>query len=171
MMIVDVTELKNGQTTFDFSFDATQIDLKSETEKLKNSVRVTGKLKKGIVQTDIEGRISTSVAIECIRCLQPIERHLDFPFEASFVTAENYTQEKDAEVSGRDLEISIFEGDKIDLTELAREQILLNLPEQVFCKEDCQGFCQKCGANRNLIDCKCEEKETDPRWAALKNLK
>jgi uncharacterized protein len=52
-----------------------------------------------------------------------------------------------------------------------REQILLNLPEQVFCKEDCKGLCQKCGANRNLIDCKCDSDETDPRWAALKNLK
>lgn len=171
MMIVDVTELKSGQTTFDFSIDAAQIDLESETEKLKNSVRVAGKLKKGIVQTDIEGRISTDVEIECNRCLQPVEQHLDFPFEAAFVTAENYTQEKDAEINERDLEISIFEGNKIDLKELAREQILLNLPEQIFCKEDCRGFCQKCGANRNLIDCKCEEKETDPRWAALKNLK
>jgi uncharacterized protein len=60
---------------------------------------------------------------------------------------------------------------ELDLTELAREQILLNLPSQVFCREDCQGLCQKCGANLNLIDCSCEESEVDPRWAALRNLK
>jgi uncharacterized protein len=57
------------------------------------------------------------------------------------------------------------------LTELVREQILLAVPEQVFCREDCKGLCLKCSANRNLIDCNCEEKEIDPRWAALKNLK
>jgi uncharacterized protein len=46
----------------------------------------------------------------------------------------------------------------------------LNLPEQVFCREDCRGLCAKCGANRNATDCGCEEKEIDPRWAGLKNL-
>jgi len=65
----------------------------------------------------------------------------------------------------------VFEGDELDLTELVREQILLNLPEQTFCNPDCKGLCPKCGQNRNLIDCNCEENETDPRWAALKNLK
>jgi uncharacterized protein len=69
------------------------------------------------------------------------------------------------------LEIAILESNNIDVAELVREQILLNLPEQVFCAEDCKGLCPQCGANRNLIDCKCEEKEIDPRWAALKNLK
>jgi uncharacterized protein len=68
------------------------------------------------------------------------------------------------------LDVAVYEGDKIDLGELVREQIILNQPEQVFCREDCKGLCEKCGANRNLIDCKCEEKEIDPRWAALKNL-
>ena len=69
------------------------------------------------------------------------------------------------------MDVSVIEGFEIDLTELVREQILLNLPEQVFCREDCKGLCEKCGANRNLINCNCEEKEIDPRWSALKNLK
>ncbi|MGH7783338.1 MAG: DUF177 domain-containing protein, partial [Candidatus Binatia bacterium] len=54
--------------------------------------------------------------------------------------------------------------------EVVREQILLDLPDQVFCTENCRGLCPKCGANRNLIDCKCEEDNVDPRWAALNNL-
>jgi uncharacterized protein len=45
------------------------------------------------------------------------------------------------------------------------------LPEQAFCREDCRGLCEKCGANQNLIDCKCEEKEIDPRWQGLRELK
>ena len=61
--------------------------------------------------------------------------------------------------------------ESLDLKEIIREQILLNLPEQVFCTPDCKGLCPKCGANRNLIDCNCNETEIDPRWAALKNLR
>jgi uncharacterized protein len=70
-----------------------------------------------------------------------------------------------------DLDVDAITSDELDLKEVVREQILLNLPEQEFCGEDCKGLCQKCGTNLNLIDCKCEETEIDPRWAALKNLK
>jgi len=170
-MIVDLTTIKDTRASFDFSIEPTQIDLETETARMKNVARVQGKIKKGIAQTDVAGEIHAVVEIECSRCLQPAEETLDILFTAAFVTAENYTREKEAEINLDNLEVSIYEGDKIDLTELAREQIVLNLPEQIFCREDCQGFCQKCGANRNLIDCNCEEKEIDPRWAALKNLK
>jgi uncharacterized protein len=170
-MIVDVVSLKDGQTSFDFQVAPGEIDLEGEPVKLKDAVKIQGELKKGIAQTDVRGEISGEIEVECNRCLQDARMYLEFPFEAVFVTAENYTQEKEAELKAGDLEVSIFEGDKLDLTELAREQILLNLPSQVFCREDCQGLCQKCGANLNLIDCSCEESEVDPRWAALRNLK
>ncbi len=170
-MIFDVALLKDAQTSFDFQVSPDEIDLEGETIKLKKAVEVVGKLKKGIAQTDVLGEISAEIEAECNRCLQSAEVTLDFPFEAVFVTPENYTQEKESELRIGDLEVSVFEGDKIDLTELVREQILLNLPTQVFCRKDCRGLCQKCGANLNLIDCNCKEEEIDPRWSALKNLK
>jgi len=169
-MIVDLITIKAQSSSFDFSIEPNQIDLESETARVKNVVRVQGKIKKGIVQTDVEGEISTTIDIECDRCLQPVDKTFDFSFNAAFVTADNYTQAKEAELNQGDLEISIYAGDAIDLGELVREQIILNLPEQTFCRDDCKGLCPKCGANRNLIDCNCEEKEIDPRWAALKNL-
>lgn len=170
-MIVDLITIKGANSSFDFTLEPSQIDLDDETVKLKTGVQVAGKIKKGIVQTDVEGAISTVVEVECGRCLQPVEKSLDVSFSAAFVTAENYTKAAEAKLNEQDLDVSIYEGDKIDLTELVREQIVLALSEQVFCREDCQGLCWKCAANRNLIDCNCEEKEVDPRWAALKNLK
>jgi uncharacterized protein len=170
-MILDLIKLEKSPYPFEFSLSPEEIDLDSDEAKLKNAVNVKGTLTKHIAQTDVEGIISTQTEVECSRCLQAIEQKLEFPFHAAFVTKENYTQAKEAELKAEDLDVSVFEGDKINLTELVREQILLNLPEQVFCREDCKGLCEKCGANRNLIDCKCIEKEIDPRWSALKNLK
>lgn len=170
-MIVDITSLKDLRTSFDFQIAPDEIDLEGEPIKLNDAVAVEGSLKKGIAQTDVRGKISARIEAECSRCLQFANLNLNFPFEAVFVTAENYTREKEAELRADDLEVSVFEGDRIDLTELAREQILLNLPSQVLCREDCRGLCQKCGANLNLIDCNCEEEKIDPRWSALKKLK
>ena len=170
-MIVDLAKPENAFLPFDFSIQPDEIDLEGETIKLESAVKVKGELKKGSVQIDVNGTISARVALECTRCLQTIERDLEFPFEAAFVFPENYTEAREAELKDADLDVSVIETSELDLNELAREQILLNLPEQVYCSEDCKGLCEKCGANRNLINCNCEEKEIDPRWAALKNLK
>ena len=170
-MLVDLSAVKEQQAAFIFSLEPNEIDLESETAKVADAVQVEAKLKKGIAQTDVSGTISAKLEIECSRCLQPTEQDFEISFNAAFVTPENYTEAKEAELRSEDLDVSIFEGDRINLTELVREQILLAVPIQAFCREDCKGLCQKCSANRNLVDCNCEEKEVDPRWAALKNLK
>ncbi len=170
-MIIDLITLEKSPHPFNFTPAPGEIDLESEAVKLKDDVRLEGMLTNHIAQTDIEGKISAAVEFDCTRCLQNIERDLEFPFEAAFVTEENYTEAKEAELNAADLDVSIFDGTRIDLTELVREQIILNLPAQIFCIEDCKGLCAKCGANRNLIDCNCEEKEIDPRWQSLRELK
>jgi uncharacterized protein len=170
-MIIDLTTHKDKNISFDFFIPAEEINLEDEAVKLNDAVKIQGNLAKGIVQVDIEGEISADVELECSRCLQAVRQFLGFPFQAVFVTPENYTDEREVQLGSEDLEVSIFNGDKIDLTELTREQIVLAVPAQVFCREDCKGLCQKCGANKNLINCNCEEKEVDPRWAALKDLK
>ncbi len=170
-MLIDLTKSENWESSFDISLSPDEIDLLSDSAKLKNHINARGKWEKKIAQTDVEGEIFARVEGECSRCLEAVEINLTIPFKAVFVAPENYTEAREAELHADDLEVSIFDDDKIDLREIVREQILLNLPAQVFCTEDCEGLCQKCGANLNLIDCNCEEYEIDPRWSALKNLK
>ena len=58
----------------------------------------------------------------------------------------------------------------LDLSDMAAEQVLLALPMRVVCAEECAGLCPQCGGNRNLEGaCRCEP-ETDPRWAALRDI-
>jgi uncharacterized protein len=170
-MIIDLITLRDSPHEFEIALAPEEIDLDGDEAKLENAVEVKGKLTKHIAQADVEGTIRAELEIECTRCLQKIDKELEFAFNAAFVTPENFTESREAELNASDLDISVIDGNEIDLSELVREQILLNLPEQVFCREDCKGLCEKCGANRNLIDCNCNEKEIDPRWAALKNLK
>ena len=167
-MYIDLTKLSEGRKDFD---ETIQVDLDEESVRLLEPCRIFGELKKGIVQVDVAGKIIVKVEMECSRCLTPVESTLEISFKVSYITEEHYTNEKDSELHGEELEISIYDGEKIDLTDLAREQILLNLPAQTFCSENCQGLCPKCGANLNQKTCDCETKEIDPRWANLKNLR
>jgi uncharacterized protein len=62
-------------------------------------------------------------------------------------------------------------GDQLDLAPLARDAVLLELPQAPVCTDGCQGLCPECGANRNEGDCGHADVPTDPRWAALDALR
>jgi len=66
-------------------------------------------------------------------------------------------------------EYLIPENGLMNLGELVRENIILNLPISHICDEDCKGLCNKCGADLNLGDCGCVRVEKDPRWSILEH--
>ena len=170
-MIVDLVEIEGSPRPFDFSISADELDLENANFRLRGDVQATGEVVKRAAQIDLKGSVKAPAEIDCTRCLEPVLQDLAIDFAVSFVTPENFASDKEREVAAEDLDLDVIDSDRIDLKDLVREQILLNLPEQVFCTPDCKGLCLKCGSNRNLIDCKCDLDETDPRWAALKNLR
>ena len=67
---------------------------------------------------------------------------------------------------------------EVDLTDEVREELLLALPDYIYCAEDCQGLCPKCGANLNDGDCGCADNGDEPPvapedspWSVLDQLK
>ena len=169
-MIVDLANVP-GSASYDFRFPAEEIDLETPGISLKGDVHLRCKIVRHIVETDVTGAIETEAEIDCKRCLQPVSQKLEIPFDVNFVAPEVFSSDSELELKETDLGLDVFEGEQIDLKELAREQILLNLPEQVLCRPDCKGLCERCGANRNFEDCRCGDEDIDPRWAALKDLK
>jgi uncharacterized protein len=170
-MIVEVAKIQNSSKSFDLRIEPDEIDLTSEFARVSDVTQFRGKVSSSNLQTFVRGEIKTTVELNCNRCLKILVKELDFSFQNAYILAEDYTKEAEFELEKKDLEISIFEGDKIDLREVAGEQIALVLPTQILCNDKCKGLCEKCGANLNLIDCNCKENEVDPRWSALKNLK
>jgi len=170
-MIVDVIETDLWPKDFNFEIEPSTFDLDTEGFRLKSHARATGKVEKHAGRFVVEGRVEADSQVDCSRCLEPVDRPLLISFSIRLLQTGDIAECVEKEIEKSDLDSSVLEGNQIDLTEIVREQILLDIPEQVLCKEDCLGLCPKCGSNRNLIDCKCEEDEIDPRWAALKNLK
>lgn len=170
-MIIELSSIDIGSRPFELSFPAEEINLELDNAKLIGKVDAVGEVIKSIAQTDVRGRIAATAELECVRCLQPVEKTIDIEFEVSYVDREYFSVDKEKEVSGDDLATDVLEGESIDLKDVVREQVLLDLPIQVFCGEDCKGLCQKCGVNLNAASCDCHEDGIDPRWSALKNLK
>lgn len=95
---------------------------------------------------------------ECRRCLRAIT--------GDVVAEVREIYERDP-VEG---ETRLLEDVVVDLTEMARDAVLLELPLAPLCVEDCAGLCPVCGSNRNDSTCECVVETKDPRWAALEDL-
>lgn len=169
-MIIELTSVGTLPKDLKISFAPDEIDLDGEAELGSDAVLNAEAISEDD-KVHIRGRLSTGIRLDCTRCLEAVENPLEIDFDAVFVDAANEKLDSEVEIAGEELDESLVIDGQIDLKEVVREQLLLNLPEQVYCSEDCKGLCPKCGVNRNLIDCKCADEEIDPRWAALKNLR
>ena len=170
-MIIDLSEIEGSSRQFDFTVSPGELDLETIGFTVTGDVRAIGEVAARAAQIDVTGSIRADAEVECTRCLAAVPQELAIDFAVGYVTPENFSSDKEREVSADDLDTDVLDSDRIDVKEIVREQILLNVPEQVFCKPDCRGLCPKCGGDLNLIDCNCDLNETDPRWAALKNLR
>ena len=169
-MIIDLAQIEGTSRGFDFTVSAEDLGLEESNVKFLSEINASGDVQKQIAQVSVTGRITAHAEIDCTRCLKPVEQSLEIDFSVSFVTPEHFAVDKEREVGGEDLDTDVIDADHLDLKDVVREQILLNLPAQLFCRPDCKGLCPECGADRNLIDCDCDLNRADPRWAALKNL-
>ena len=54
---------------------------------------------------------------------------------------------------------------------LGARRLVLALPVRILCTAECRGLCAICGANLNEDPEHAHEREPDPRWAKLSELK
>ncbi|PYS86796.1 MAG: hypothetical protein DMF62_14670 [Acidobacteria bacterium] len=170
-MIIDLNAADWRSKSVDIELAADSIELEAEHARLTGPVQLNCVVSRSGFQTSVAGKIGANFDIECCRCLQPVSVSLLLDFEVEFVDKEHFGVDGEHEIDPANLSADALESDQIDLNEVVREQLLLNLPERVYCREDCKGLCEICGANRNLKDCSCTDDAIDPRWSALKNLK
>lgn len=119
----------------------------------------------------VTGTLKVPLHLFCTRCLDPVVKEITVELEEEFKA----TVDVNTGVRlhwGEDVEECnlINEGHILDLTEVVRQNIIVNIPIKVLCKPDCKGLCPHCGHNLNEGPCSCQEEEIDPRWAALQQL-
>ncbi|HET8821220.1 MAG TPA: DUF177 domain-containing protein [Thermoleophilaceae bacterium] len=96
----------------------------------------------------------------CVRCLETADQ-----------TVEVDAREIDQPGGGDELSSPYFDEGHLDMRAWARDALALALPTQIVCSDDCAGLCAVCGENLNRAPDHAHEREPDPRWAALRELK
>jgi DUF177 domain-containing protein len=118
----------------------------------------------------VKGHVRVQMEADCDRCLEPARFPIDSDFELYYrPVAEGYGEE--TAIDAGEAEMGFYEGDGVELNEVLREFVLLTLPMQRLCREDCKGICPECGQNRNQKECQCQASAIDDRWQALKGMR
>jgi uncharacterized protein len=102
---------------------------------------------------------------ECARCLRPIEDSLDVRMQELYAYANSSTDDTTDED-----EVGRIQGDLIDLEPALRDAVVLALPANPLCRDDCPGLCPDCGVHRDDLPADHSHQQIDPRWARLNQL-
>lgn len=138
------------------------------------------KMRDGVL---VRGQFTVQVTSPCKRCLADVVTEISIPFTLNLMNRASHEQDKEAGLEEDEGSASVgsfgledadqdwFDGKTIDFDPILREQLLLALPMQVVCREECKGLCSVCGQDLNVKSCGCEQKVIDPRLAKLKYIK
>lgn len=107
----------------------------------------------------VSGTARAPLAGVCVRCLDPLDSDIEVEFAEMFVTPG---------LEGDD-ETRWLQDDAVDLEPVLRDAVVLMLPLQPMCAQDCAGLCVECGA-RLADDPEHGHADVDSRWEALRGL-
>lgn len=119
----------------------------------------------------VEGNLELTLTIPCDRCLQSVNVPLSVAFTHQVLSPEK--ADAASEEASKDLfdaEQNFVSGYELDTDTLINNEILINMPVKVLCREDCKGICPVCGRNLNEGECGCDPFVPDPRMAAIKDI-
>ncbi|GAA2225991.1 DUF177 domain-containing protein [Streptomyces amakusaensis] len=121
----------------------------------------------------VTGTARASAEGECVRCLEPLRLDVaaDFQEMYTYPDADDRGRSRAAEPGddAEDEDIFPLEDGLFDLEPVLRDAVVLALPMQPVCREDCAGLCAQCGIRLD-DDPDHHHDALDIRWAALQGL-
>ena len=125
--------------------------------ELCEPLRLTGELEADDGDIYLTGLIEAKLKVRCDRCM------CDFIYNIESEVTESFGSGKVGQV----VDSQPIVQHTIDLDPTIVETLLVSLPMQTICREDCKGICTVCGQNLNKQSCDCDLEVTDPRLEKL----
>ncbi|OPL13160.1 MAG: hypothetical protein AVO38_14075 [delta proteobacterium ML8_D] len=144
----------------------------AETEECRIQDTAKGEVFLQRVDGDVHvnGNVAAMISIRCDRCLEEYNQKIDTSFFYTLVPSQSLEGKKEIALDKEDMEVSFYDGAEIQIGEIFREQILLQIPMRHVCREDCKGICSGCGADLNIEKCRCRSEILDNPFSVLKVL-
>lgn len=169
--VIHIRQLKPGSSSREFQLDESDLHIDSRDVIGVNGCRVDVTIDHNNDEVFLRGEATADLRLECARCLEPFDTSTVFQL-AFVIKLEHGAKAVGPEAESSDDFFVVSDStDEFDLAPIVAERIVLSLPLKPLCREDCQGLCPNCGANRNIESCECTSDFVDERFSALSKLK
>jgi uncharacterized protein len=178
-MFIDIHELELHPVDFAEEFGPGVLDLGLDSSQ-RTPLKTTGRAElvpelhgkhERLLDIRVHGDFSTSLEVPCARCLEPVITTVGNSYDLLYRPEGSDSGKEELSVTAAEAEISYYPGNGLELKDVLQEQVLLAVPLKILCRPDCKGLCPSCGRNRNLEPCNCAEKNEDPRWGGLQDIR
>jgi uncharacterized protein len=118
----------------------------------------------------VDADFSTSLALECVRCLRDIEVPIEVEIEEEALPTIDFHSGQPVKLAEGDDEdiLRLTDHHELDLERSVRDAIILAEPIAPLDREDCPGLCVVCGLPLDEGDHDHEDEDIDPRLEALR---
>ena len=118
------------------SYDPSEMDLDRFDAHPANPIALSCFVAKADRELVVQATLRYQLEMCCSRCLET--------FASPVVTKSTFSYK-------------VTPTDVVDITDDLRQEIILSYPMIPICRSSCRGLCPRCGQNRNLGACRCEQ--------------
>jgi uncharacterized protein len=155
----------------DYAFEGIPLDMGDDpggvlalAQPVSGRIRVS-RTNRGVF---IRGTIETALALECSRCLRPIELPLTLAISEEALPALDIATGKPLDPEVEPEIVRLTDHHELLLAPILREAIQLAEPIAPLCRPDCPGLCSVCGERLDEGPHEHDETPLDPRLEALR---
>jgi len=162
MLTLEIAKIPPEGLELDSPLDPREVHVVGEAQfELLSGGRFKGRAERSDDNSlHVRGRVDAIVHLDCGRCLEPFDLPISQELELFYLPHRPGVEEAEDEVElpDREMVVTYYQGERLDLGEALREQLFLALPLARACRLDCKGLCPVCGVNRNTAACACESR-------------
>jgi len=118
----------------------------------------------------VTGDIKAALKLQCSRCLVDVTLPVDVEVEEEFRIEKIGDSVQVLPLDDADVETELIKDNILDIQEVIRQDLLLEVPIKPLCRPDCGGLCPTCGENLNLRKCACPPAEPESPLKVLGEL-
>lgn len=132
-MIFDISELINNENA--------NIDIDENFEELSAHAHGMLNIKSSGNFIFINGNLEVEIELECSRCLKTYKDFLNVNIDEKFLKgAKTPVTSKEHQMKKSDFVEELDGITEIDLNDLIYQNIIINIPSQTLCNENCEGL-------------------------------
>jgi uncharacterized protein len=169
-MFLPVSELQHRNLDFDLRIAPGGLNYLDESlvQESDLTVQGTASLRASTGEILVQGSLRVELSFSCDRCLERVRQQVAKEFSLTYVPEEMGPVEEEREIAEAEADLGFYSGGGLELDDLLREQVLLELPMRRVCQPGCAVDPGDRLGSRMVPE---GTKAPDSRWEALSELR